>query len=93
MPAIHLSPRKQEILIELAMGHDGNKCIARKLHISITTLNNHIYDLHRKAGASNKTQLVLWALRMAKRTLILETALNLEALGVYDRTNDTASRA
>lgn len=59
------------------MGHDGNKCIARKLNISITTLNNHIRTMHDKAGTCNKTQLVFWAFRQAKRMMAQETALSL----------------
>lgn len=72
-----LTPREQEILLELAKGYEGNKCLARHMNISTTTLNNHLAAMYIKTGTTNKTQLVLWAFRQAKRTLARETALTM----------------
>ena len=80
MTAIHLTHREQEILVELAKGHDTVSVIADRLGFSSSAVTTHISNMCRKTGTKNKTQLLLWAFRTARRTLILETALNPEVL-------------
>lgn len=60
-----LTPREQEILVELAMGHDGHKIIARRLGISKHTLDIHLQNIYAKTGCNNPVQLVRWAFREA----------------------------
>lgn len=57
-----LSKREGEILVLLAKGLQ-NKEIAYRLSINIQTVNNHIYNIFRKLGSSNRTEAVLSAVK------------------------------
>jgi two-component system nitrate/nitrite response regulator NarL len=54
------SEREQDILRCLAAGH-SNKCIARKLLITESTVKAHVRSILRKLGAENRTQAAIWA--------------------------------
>ena len=51
-----LSKREQEIVLLLLRG-ETNKSIEEKLFISVHTVKNHIYNIYRKLGVSNRLQL------------------------------------
>lgn len=55
-----LSNREQEILVLLAKGFQ-NKEIAYDLSIQTQTVNNHLQNIFRKLGCSNRTEAVLAA--------------------------------
>lgn len=57
-----LSEREHEILSCLANG-DTNKCIARKLDITESTVKVHLKAILRKLGLCNRTQAAIWAVR------------------------------
>ena len=58
-----LSPREMEVLSLLTLGQ-SNKEIARQMGISYQTVKNHLASLFRKLGVEDRTQAVLYALRM-----------------------------
>lgn len=57
-----LSEREQEIL-GLVIAGDSNTRIARKLHISVSTVKKHLVELFRVFGVESRVQLVVAALR------------------------------
>ncbi len=61
-----ISPREQEIVAYLVMGH-SNKDIEDKLFISRRTVENHLYKVYRKLRVKNRVQLMSLVERM-KRT-------------------------
>jgi DNA-binding NarL/FixJ family response regulator len=61
-----LSPREQEVLRLLARGY-AYKEIARRLHISVKTVESHASSVLRKLQLSNRNELTRWA---ARRRLI-----------------------
>lgn len=54
------SEREQDILRCLAAGN-SNKCIARNLSITESTVKAHVRSILRKLGAENRTQAAIWA--------------------------------
>ena len=59
-PFGNLSPREQEVVSLIAKGM-SNKEIASKLFISEHTVKNHIYNIYKKLGISDRTQVALLA--------------------------------
>lgn len=57
-----LSERESDIVRCLVMGK-SNKLIARELDITESTVKVHLKTILRKLGASNRTQVALWAVR------------------------------
>src|SRR5580704_4602754 len=56
-----LTPREEEVLLDLVKGH-SNKVIARNLGMMEATVKVHVQHLLRKINAQNRTQAVVWAL-------------------------------
>ncbi len=50
-----LTPREEEILKMVAQGCE-NKAIARELNISVFTVQNHIQNLFKRLGVTNRTE-------------------------------------
>lgn len=59
---IVLTDREREILIHVSLGK-SNREIARDLYISEKTVKNHLTNIFRKIGVSDRTQAVLYALK------------------------------
>jgi DNA-binding NarL/FixJ family response regulator len=59
---LRLSKRERELLVLLAKGLQ-NKEIANRLSISVPTVNNHLYNMFRKLGCSNRTEAVYAAMK------------------------------
>jgi two-component system response regulator DegU len=57
-----LSKRENEILTLLTKGFQSKE-IAFKLSISLPTVNNHLYNMFRKLGCSNRTEAVMEAVK------------------------------
>ena len=57
-----LTEREVEIISAIARGQ-GNKQIARALHISEKTVRNHISNIYKKLHIYDRTQAVLYAIR------------------------------
>ena len=57
-----LTKREVEIINAIARGQ-GNKQIARALHISEKTVRNHISNIYKKLHIYDRTQAVLYAIR------------------------------
>jgi two-component system response regulator NreC len=57
-----LSPREIEVLRLIALGHTSAE-IARKLHVSVRTVDSHRANIHRKLGLRTRAELVHFALR------------------------------
>jgi DNA-binding NarL/FixJ family response regulator len=57
-----LTEREIEVLRLLARGL-ANKQIAYRLRVSEKTVRNHISNMYRKLGISDRTQAVLYAVR------------------------------
>ena len=58
----NLSTREVEVLRLIAFGHT-NAEIARRLHLSVRTVETHRGRIHNKLGLSTRAQLVRYALR------------------------------
>lgn len=56
-----LTPREQEVLELLAMGHTNGQ-IAERLCISVRTVETHRANIQHKLGVSSRSDLVLYAL-------------------------------
>ena len=56
-----LTPREQEVLELLAMGHTNGQ-VAERLCISVRTVETHRANIQHKLGVSNRSDLVLYAL-------------------------------
>jgi DNA-binding NarL/FixJ family response regulator len=59
-PAEPLTPREEQVLIEVARGRT-NAEIADKLYISLSTTKTHLASLMSKLGARNRVELAMWA--------------------------------
>jgi two-component system response regulator DegU len=59
-PFGNLSPREHEVVCLIAKGM-SNKEIAATLFISEHTVKNHVYNIYRKIGISDRTQVALLA--------------------------------
>jgi two-component system, NarL family, response regulator NreC len=57
-----LSPRETEVLRLIAFGHTSAE-IARKLHLSVRTVDSHRASIHRKLKLRTRAELVHFALR------------------------------
>ena len=62
-PALHLTPREDEILQLLASGASV-AAVAGALYISPSTAKTHMAKLYGKLGAGNRTQAVVTAVRL-----------------------------
>ena len=58
-----LTPREREVLRLIAWEDLGNKQIARRLHVSLYTVKNHVHNIIEKLGASDRRD----AARQARR--------------------------
>lgn len=67
-PREPLSPREEEILVQVAKGL-GNRTIGERLHISEGTVRTHVSNILAKIGASNRVEATLFALRHGIATL------------------------
>ena len=67
-PCEPLSPREEEILVQVAKGL-GNREIGERLHISEGTVRTHVSNILAKIGASNRVEATLFALRQGITTL------------------------
>ena len=54
-----LTLRERQVLSYLASGYIREH-ISDKLKISIHTVNNHIYNIYKKIGATNRIQVLMW---------------------------------
>ena len=59
---VSLTQREGEVLRQLAQGLT-NKEIAQRLHISYETIKEHVQNILRKIGVSDRTQAAVWAIR------------------------------
>ena len=59
-PASPLSPREEEVLVQIARGA-SNKEIARTLDIAETTVKIHVQHILRKLGLSSRVQAAVYA--------------------------------
>jgi DNA-binding NarL/FixJ family response regulator len=55
-----LTPREREVLVLVAAGH-ANKEIARRCAVSQETVKHHLTRIFDKVGASNRTELAMFA--------------------------------
>lgn len=62
VPKPLLTPRETEVLRHIALGL-SNKEIANILGISVETIKEHVRNLLRKTGRSDRTQAAVWGLR------------------------------
>jgi len=65
-PSRHLTPRLHQVLLLLAAGHSTEQ-IAAELHLSVTTVRNHVRRLLRSLGAHSRLE----ALAIARRDGLL----------------------
>ncbi|HAZ13957.1 MAG TPA: hypothetical protein DCY86_14300 [Bdellovibrionales bacterium] len=54
---LKLTRRQQEILLKVVQGL-SNREIAKNLHITEQTVKDHMYNIFRRLGVCNRTQLV-----------------------------------
>jgi len=59
-PARILTRREMEVLESMASGAK-NEEIAKKLHVSLSTVKTHIYSIYKKINVPNRLQAALWA--------------------------------
>ena len=59
---VTLTRREHEVLVQVAHGLT-NKQIGQRLHISAETVKEHIQNVLRKIGVSDRTQAAVWAAR------------------------------
>jgi DNA-binding NarL/FixJ family response regulator len=59
---VSLTQRENEVLKLLAQGARNNE-IARSLGISFETVKDHVHNIFRKIGATDRTQVAIWAVR------------------------------
>ena len=65
-----LTAREREILRMIALEQLGNKQIARRLHVSLYTVKNHVHNIIEKMGVEDRHQ----AAQVARsRRLVVET--------------------
>jgi DNA-binding CsgD family transcriptional regulator len=56
-----LSPREKQVAVLLALDH-SNREIAKKLGISVDTVNSHLAAIYRKTGAASRLGLAVLAI-------------------------------
>lgn len=61
-PYVHLTPREQDVLVELCKG-STNRQIAELLGISYETVKEHVQHLLQKIAVDDRTQAAVWAVR------------------------------
>jgi DNA-binding NarL/FixJ family response regulator len=54
-----LSDREKELVILMSQGHTTQKQLAEQLHISPLTVRNHLENVYKKSGSSNKCDLMV----------------------------------
>jgi DNA-binding NarL/FixJ family response regulator len=54
----HLTAREREILGMIALEQLGNKQIARRLHVSLYTVKNHVHNIIEKLGVEDRYEAV-----------------------------------
>lgn len=54
-----ITPREREVLLCIGQGK-SNKDICKELFIEDSTLRKHLYNIYRKTGTKNRSQLILW---------------------------------
>ena len=59
---VSLTEREGEVLRQMAIGL-RNKEIAQTLHVSYETIKEHVQNILRKVGVSDRTQAAVWAIR------------------------------
>lgn len=62
LPDNPLTPRETEVLVLLAQGLD-NAAIARKLVVTMRTVQNHVSNVYGKLGVASRTEAALYAIR------------------------------
>ena len=69
-PGNRLTERENAVL-STVMAHpgDGNRALAARIHISESTLRNHLSVIYQKCGVSNRAGLIEYALRHGLGTL------------------------
>src|SRR4029077_2632670 len=56
MDDARLTAREREILRMIALEQLGNKQIARRLHVSLYTVKNHVHNIIEKLGVEDRHQ-------------------------------------
>jgi DNA-binding NarL/FixJ family response regulator len=74
---IQLTTREREVLRLIAWEDLGNKQIARRLHVSLYTVKNHVHSIIEKLGVSDRHD----AARQAKRRNLIGQGLVGPAIG------------
>ena len=59
---VSLTEREGEVLRQMAHGLT-NKEVAQALHVSYETIKEHVQNILRKVGVSDRTQAAVWAIR------------------------------
>jgi len=59
-PIDPLTEREEEVPLTIARGRTNSE-IADELHISLSTVKNHIASLMAKLGARNRVEVAMWA--------------------------------
>jgi len=59
---VRLTPRERDVLRLVARGLTSRQA-ARRLHLSVRTVDNHVQAVMRRTGAPNRTTLVLLLIR------------------------------
>src|SRR5262249_16390722 len=78
-----LSPREQQVVRLISQGN-GNKEIARKLHLTPATLKQHVFHLMQKLRLPNRTAVGVWWLgRHWSMFLEPRDLLRLGAQGIF----------
>jgi RNA polymerase sigma factor (sigma-70 family) len=65
---VRLTAREQEVLRLIAGEQLGNKQIARRLHVSLYTVKNHVHNIIEKLGANSRHE----AAQLARRRQMLQ---------------------
>lgn len=61
----HHPTRAEALVLDLVAQGKVNKEIARALHIEVSTVKRHLYNVYPKMGVRNRTQAALvWRTRM-----------------------------
>ncbi|SDQ56250.1 response regulator transcription factor [Microbacterium sp. cf332] len=58
-----LTPAERRVTALLSSGVTRSADIARRLHVSVTTVRSHLQSALRKTGLHDRTQLALWGVR------------------------------
>ncbi|MBB5957677.1 non-specific serine/threonine protein kinase [Saccharothrix tamanrassetensis] len=56
---VDLSPRQREIALLVSQGHPNHE-IARRLHLSVSTVENHLTAIYAKVAVTNRVELGTW---------------------------------